>query len=197
MPFPGLRSLHQQESNMRLDHTTLAVVVNAPELFAREDFRAWLANDEPKFTWWREGEPGEFADVVVLVDPTLTGEGSCDSMPGWDAVVEVIRTVTSPGACSGHIHVRLTNLCDGEGDGDTDEAEAKVTPTMENYSFHFGDPDSGEDAKKWWWCLTMDSWDGIEVSETFDTQEEALADAERHLAEEFGGEPTPHDAPRE
>ncbi len=69
------------------------LVINAPDLFADPDFCAWLTIDEAKFTWVREGRVDEWSDVVVLVDPSLSGEGS-DSMmpaPSWDRIIAACR----------------------------------------------------------------------------------------------------------
>jgi len=89
------------------------LVINAPQFFADPAFRAWLADDRPKFTWHRGGEPDEWSDVVVLVDPSLNGEGSDSDMPApiWHSIVEACRTGlgADPSAAS-HYMVWLTNL---------------------------------------------------------------------------------------
>jgi hypothetical protein len=47
--------------------------INAPEWYARPDFRAWLNNPE-RATWHRIGkEPNEYSDVFITFDH---GEGS-------------------------------------------------------------------------------------------------------------------------
>lgn len=91
----------------------LHVVLNVPQWFAEPDFAAWLNSDETNaFTWHQRGEaPGEYSDVVILVDPSLSGEGSNDEMPHHDEVVDWLRTrfgERAPGDC--HVAVRLTNL---------------------------------------------------------------------------------------
>jgi len=92
-----------------------ALVINAPEAFADPAFQAWLTNGKPKFTWWQSGPIAEYADVVVLVDPSLTGEGSDSDMPAhiWDKIVEECRRLFGARTTlypPHHIMVRLTNL---------------------------------------------------------------------------------------
>lgn len=89
------------------------MVINAPEFFADPAFRAWLANSRPKFTWHTGGEVDEYSDVVVLVDPGLSGEGSDSDMPApiWKRIVEACGTHLGPDRhCASHYVVRLTNL---------------------------------------------------------------------------------------
>lgn len=90
-----------------------SLVINAPQFFKDPAFVAWLNNGEPKFTWHRAGEePGEYSDVVVTVDPGLSGEGSDADMPAhiWDQIVDVCKVQfgTLPDG-ENHIMVRLTN----------------------------------------------------------------------------------------
>lgn len=94
---------------MQLMHKSLAVTVEAPELFARPDFQAWLNSATPKFTWHTGGKPGEFSDVIALVEPNLEGDGSDSDMPGFDQVLALLRTITAPNQWPGHITVRLVN----------------------------------------------------------------------------------------
>jgi len=89
------------------------IVVNAPEFFADPSFQAWLDNDNPKFTWHRGGVPGDWSDVIVLVDPSLSGEGSDSDMPAaiWEQIVELCRTHLGPvRGLDSHYVVHLTNL---------------------------------------------------------------------------------------
>jgi len=82
------------------------VEINLPELFEREDFRAYL--NDPKntiATWHRSGEaPDECSDVFVTYD---NGDGSNSDMPGWGIVCDMMRE-------NGHTAalVRLTNMED-------------------------------------------------------------------------------------
>ncbi|KVP65657.1 hypothetical protein WJ96_04625 [Burkholderia ubonensis] len=89
-----------------------AIVINAPEVFKNPDFQAWLNSDNPKFTWHRGGTPGDWSDVVVMVDPGLSGEGSDSDMPEhiWNLIVSVCRSNFAPTRNVPHIMVRLTNL---------------------------------------------------------------------------------------
>lgn len=89
------------------------LVLNVPEFFADANFQRWLENDAPKFTWHRGGEIDEWSDVVVLVDPSLTGEGSDSDMPApiWDRIIDLCRMHLGPGQDrQNHYMVRLTNL---------------------------------------------------------------------------------------
>jgi hypothetical protein len=91
-----------------------AITINAPQFFADPEFLAWLNSDEPKFTWHKKGaEPNDYSDVVVLVDPSLNGEGTDSDMPEyiWTQLVEVCKVQF--GALprgENHIMVRITNL---------------------------------------------------------------------------------------
>lgn len=90
-----------------------SLVINAPEFFRDPDFRQWLNNPTPKFTWHRDGDPDEWSDVIVLVDPSLSGDGSDSDMPEhiWHHIVEECRLHLGPGlGGSNHYMVRLTNL---------------------------------------------------------------------------------------
>lgn len=91
------------------------LVLNVPEFFTEPAFLAWLNNGKPKFTWHtQQSVPDEYSDVIVCVDPGLTGEGSDSDMPEpqWNFIVEACRAHL--GARSGvpHYLVRLTNMAD-------------------------------------------------------------------------------------
>lgn len=90
-----------------------SLLINAPEFFRDSAFQQWLNNPSPKFTWHRNGDPNEWSDVVVLVDPSLNGEGSDSDMPEhiWRHIVEECRLHLGPAfGGSDHYMVRLTNL---------------------------------------------------------------------------------------
>lgn len=89
-----------------------SIVIDAPEFFADAQFKEWLENGEPKFTYYQGGEIDEWSDVVVLVDPGLNGNGSDSDMPEhiWDQIVEACRQHIGPGRGCSHYMVRLTNL---------------------------------------------------------------------------------------
>jgi len=91
-----------------------ALVVNATEFFRDQEFVSWLNNDEPKFTWHVKGaQPAEYSDVVVMVDPSLNGEGSESNMPAhiWYRIVEMCKAEFGQlPKGEHHIMVRLTNL---------------------------------------------------------------------------------------
>lgn len=89
------------------------MLINAPEFFRDSAFQQWLNNPSPKFTWHHNGDPDEWSDVVVLVDPSLSGEGSDSDMPEhiWCRIVEECRLHLGSGlGGSDHYMVRLTNL---------------------------------------------------------------------------------------
>ena len=96
----------------------LSLVLNVPEFFADSEFQAYI--NDPRnclMTWHKRGTPvTEFSDVIVLVDPSLEGEGTDSDMPEamWDKIVEVCRSefpdIASRPERSEHIHVRLTNI---------------------------------------------------------------------------------------
>jgi hypothetical protein len=97
---------------LQIESKSLAFTINAPSLFAREDFTAWLNAKSRKFTWHESGEPDEWSDVIVMLEPSLDGEGTNSDMPGWDEVVAAVRAGVDPGASENHILVRLTNLAE-------------------------------------------------------------------------------------
>jgi len=89
------------------------VVINAPEFFADPAFQHWLEDAPAKFTWHRDGAMDEWSDVVVLVDPSLNGEGSDSDMPShiWDRIVDACGDYLRADCCAAnHYMVRLTNL---------------------------------------------------------------------------------------
>lgn len=91
------------------------LVMNVPDFFADPEFRHWLQSDPPKLTWYRNGTIDEWSDVVVMVDPSLTGEGSDSDMPDrfWNRIVDACREHLGIGGVqSTHYMVRLTNLDD-------------------------------------------------------------------------------------
>lgn len=92
--------------------TTSAIVVNAPAFFADPGFVRWLNNGHPKFTWHNSGAPSEWSDVIVLVDPSLSGEGSDSDMPPhiWEEIVRIARDHAVHDPCGHHILVWLKNL---------------------------------------------------------------------------------------
>lgn len=97
---------------------SVGLVVNAPEAFERDDFRAWL--DEPSrrtATWHRPGEePHEYSDVFVLVDGGYEGDASDMPRDVWEAICDAVYDAFCggrpelPGWMETHVVVRLTNL---------------------------------------------------------------------------------------
>jgi hypothetical protein len=88
------------------------LVINLPAAFADPAFVAWLNDDRPKFTWHRGGAPTEWSDVVVLVDPSLSGEGTDSDMPEavWAEILKICRAHLPANPAAAHYAVRLTNL---------------------------------------------------------------------------------------
>jgi hypothetical protein len=103
---------------MNITHRSIGIVVNAPGIFARPDFIAWL--EDPRnttFSWHRPGkEPGEHSDIMVLVDSNY--EGSDSDMPEdiWHTICDLAYATycegqdTLPRLLESPITVRLTNL---------------------------------------------------------------------------------------
>lgn len=97
---------------------SLGLVLNVPHFFADTEFQSWL--NDPRncvMTWHKKGQPvNEFSDVVVLVDPSLAGDGTDSDMPEsmWEAIVEACRNaypdLASLPESKEHVHVRLTNI---------------------------------------------------------------------------------------
>lgn len=91
-----------------------SLVINAPEFFKDPAFMAWLNNGQPKFSWHINGNAvaDEYSDVVVCVDPSLSGEGTDSDMPQyiWDKIVEACRQHIGSRSDEYHFLVRITNL---------------------------------------------------------------------------------------
>lgn len=97
----------------------LHLTFNTPEFFKRQDFLSYISKN-PVFTWHQDlAEPSEYSDVVVLVEPCLSGDGSESDMPEdiWDTILKALKLKFGdegeniPAACKEkHIAVRLTNL---------------------------------------------------------------------------------------
>ncbi|MEY8199902.1 MAG: hypothetical protein RPS47_11730 [Colwellia sp.] len=90
------------------------VNVNAPEWFKEKEFLAWLNDKSNLLMSWHEkgSEAGEYSDTVVMVDSSLSGEGSDqDSMPTkyWDFIIKTCKDHFGPSA-GHHIIVKITNL---------------------------------------------------------------------------------------
>lgn len=87
-----------------------ALTMIVPEAFSDPAFMQWLNNGTPKMTWHQGGPATNLSDVVVLVDPSLSGEGTDSDMPEhiWNSIVEACRQNFKPAHAS-HIMVRLTN----------------------------------------------------------------------------------------
>lgn len=101
-------------------YVTEGLRINCPEWFQRADFKAWLNNSDNKhFTWHTKGtEPSEWSDTIVLVDPSLNGEGSDqdaqdkpDGLPVdiWNDIVKACVD-SGLGRVQEHIPVRLCNI---------------------------------------------------------------------------------------
>lgn len=95
---------------------SVGLVVNAPAIFAREDFMAWLNKpDNAVLSYHVKGQPAhEYSDVVVLVDANHEGDSSDMPEDIWKAICDLAYAEfggpEAPRSLDSHIHVRLTNL---------------------------------------------------------------------------------------
>lgn len=97
-------------------HRTVGLTVNAPAVFTRPDFMAWLNKRTNRvLSYHPKGEPpDEYSDTVVLVDSHY--EGDCSDMPEdiWKSICDLAYSIyggpEAPRSLGSHIHVRLTNL---------------------------------------------------------------------------------------
>ncbi|MBD1300165.1 hypothetical protein [Pseudomonas aeruginosa] len=68
--------------------------LSVPELFADPDFVDYV-NASNVMSWHdKKGPigPDDWADVVVFVDPSLSGEGTDSEIPYWECIVDKLRT---------------------------------------------------------------------------------------------------------
>lgn len=83
-----------------------------PDLLQCPEFRHYI-NTTPVTATRDQGESltqDDYCDVVVYVDPTLSGEGSDSDMPGWELIVDKLRSRFGQGPFSGdHFVVVLSN----------------------------------------------------------------------------------------
>lgn len=96
---------------------TVGLTINAPAVFARPDFMAWLNEDGRRILSYHPTgrfEPDEYSDTVVLVDSNYEGDASDMPEDIWKAICDAAYGVyggpDAPGSLGSHIHVRLTNL---------------------------------------------------------------------------------------
>lgn len=95
----------------------VGLIVNAPNVFARPDFMAWLNDPERKVFTWHDRtlpEAHEYSDVIVLVDAAYDGDSSdmpediwiplCDLVYAEYGGVDLVRSLGAT------VAVRLTNL---------------------------------------------------------------------------------------
>lgn len=94
------------------DSRTEGMTINAPTFFADPAFVDWLNSPTAKFTLHRGGHPHEYSDTIVMVDSSLSGEGSDSDMPAhiWNQIIDICREHLGPRQFSYHYMVRLTNL---------------------------------------------------------------------------------------
>ncbi|HEP8970252.1 TPA: hypothetical protein VDU83_002590 [Pseudomonas aeruginosa] len=72
----------------------VGVKLSVPELFADPDFVDYV-NTSNVMSWHdKKGPigPDDWADVVVFVDPSLSGEGTDIDLPYWECIVDKLRT---------------------------------------------------------------------------------------------------------
>lgn len=95
------------------NHRIIAgIKLSVPELFQDPDFQDYV-NNTNVMTWHDKKGPideDDLADVVVFVDPSMTGEGTDTDMPYWDVIFEKVLAIVGPTPRSDdHIAVVLTN----------------------------------------------------------------------------------------
>ena len=93
-----------------------ALIINAPSVFARADFMAWLNDPENTvFTWHQKGsEPQEYSDTIVLVAEHYDGDSSDMPADIWRLICEEVYARNGGPDLSltkgESVTVRLTNL---------------------------------------------------------------------------------------
>ncbi|MGI0646854.1 hypothetical protein ACRCPS_17715 [Pseudomonas aeruginosa] len=102
-----LDSIRQAETSI-----VRGIKLSVPALFADLEFQQYVRTNNV-MTWHDKTLPpveGEFGDVAVFVDPTMTGEGSDPDMPGWEAIIEKLKEVVGTNPFGGnHLVVILTD----------------------------------------------------------------------------------------
>lgn len=108
------------QTDLVVTSQSVSIVVNAPNVFRREDFVKWLNDPQTRIaTWHVKGtDPDDFSDVIVHVDSDYAGDG--EDMPEdiWRAICTLAYTTYCDGKpqlphhLDSHIVVRLTNLVD-------------------------------------------------------------------------------------
>jgi hypothetical protein len=97
-----------------VDNVTM-VTMDRPEWYKKKDFLAYL--NDPNNGLMRFHTPGteasEWSDMLVWVDPSLSGEGDSSDMPCeyWDEICEVAGVaVNQASQPSHHIGVKIRNM---------------------------------------------------------------------------------------
>lgn len=128
MMTPAAASKEERcQETIHVVHTASSITLNAPFLFEREDFQAFLSH------WPLRSRGQWYEEVVLLIDPSLSGDGNPGparhaegGMPDdiWDAIVACVRaTFGALPSTQGHVVVMLR-----------DDPE-----TLEEVAFHEGD----------------------------------------------------------
>lgn len=102
-----------KSTDLTIHGSSLSLVIHAAPIFKNPSFLEWLNDGKPKMTWHQGGAPSDFSDVIVCVDPSLSGEGTDTDMPEeiWQAIVQkVIDFGVKPSQYDSHITVRLVNI---------------------------------------------------------------------------------------
>ena len=90
---------------MNYVETFKCIRINAPDLYNREDFQAWIKASHSVATWYNPSNPpDEMSDIFVTYDH---GDGSDSDMPGWADVAKVVQEKVGQ---VGFAVVWLTNL---------------------------------------------------------------------------------------
>ena len=79
--------------------------------FRQPRLSAWLNNSDRKINWHRSGVPDEWSNIVVMVDPSLTGARSDSHMPEsiGHQILSTCQLHIAPRGSVPHVMVRLTN----------------------------------------------------------------------------------------
>ena len=106
---------------LSVTYQSRSLVMNAPQLFARADFRQWLNDPSHSVATWHKkgGKPSEYSDVYVLVDCEYEGDSSNMPEDAWKCICDTVYATLGndgdtriPASIQGPVSVRLTNLAD-------------------------------------------------------------------------------------
>jgi hypothetical protein len=125
------------------DRVCSGLTINRPAWFQDEGFVRYL-NSQRTMTWHNSGmAPDEWSDVVVLVDPSCSGEGpDSDEIPSeiWREIVDTCRQRLGVNSNVPHYLVRITNIDSNERGGPGHWGEDRDYPVADwQYAVANGD----------------------------------------------------------